>query len=260
FLTDRQVRLPDLEAFVSDPRNLGQWFHGKYVVTRTSGSQGLPAVIVQDRGVMELLFALEARNCPVLPSSARGCLQRPCHRPRLAAVTIGRGFYPSAVGLAYAPKAMRFFLDRLWLAKIHPFEEVVAELNRFRPHVLLAYANVLEMLAREELAGRLHLNAGGPLRPAINMNDPLSRGARKLASSAFGVPITNNYATGEFMILSLGCLKGHGMHLQADWVIMEVVDRDNRPVPPGQPGEKVLLTNLYNRVQPFIRYEVGDVV
>src|SRR5262249_44352345 len=177
FLTDRQAKLRDLEAFVSDAGNLGQWFHGKYVVTRTSGSQGLPAVIVQDRGVMELLFALEAGNCPVFPSSPLGVLQRVFHRTRLAAVTIGRGFYPSAVGLACAPKAMRLFLDRLWLAKIHPFEEVVAELNRFRPHVLLAYANVLEMLAREELAGRLHLNAGGPLRQVINMSEPLSRGA-----------------------------------------------------------------------------------
>ncbi len=65
---------------------------------------------------------------------------------------------------------------------------------------------------------------------------------------------------GECMALSVGCPQGHGMHLQADWAILEVVDRHNHPVEPGQPGEKVLLTNLYNTVQPFIRYEVGDVV
>ena len=50
------------------------------------------------------------------------------------------------------------------------------------------------------------------------------------------------------------------MHLQADWAVLEVVDRRGEPVPPGQPGEKVLLTNLYNTVQPFLRYEVDDVV
>ena len=31
-----------------------------------------------------------------------------------------------------------------------------------------------------------------------------------------------------------------------------------RPVPPGQPGSKLLLTNLYNYTQPLIRYEVSD--
>src|SRR5262249_16657051 len=53
---------------------------------------------------------------------------------------------------------------------------------------------------------------------------------------------------------------GTGMHLQADWAILEVVDRNNEPVPAGGPGEKVLLTNLYNHIQPFIRYEINDVV
>jgi phenylacetate-CoA ligase len=72
--------------------------------------------------------------------------------------------------------------------------------------------------------------------------------------------VTDNYAMGECMALTTGCLEGQGMHVQADWVILEVVDRNNRPVPAGQPGEKVLLTNLYNTIQPFIRYEVQDVV
>ena len=39
-----------------------------------------------------------------------------------------------------------------------------------------------------------------------------------------------------------------------------MVDDEYRPVPAGVPGAKVLVTNLYNRVQPLIRYEVGDVV
>jgi phenylacetate-coenzyme A ligase PaaK-like adenylate-forming protein len=51
-----------------------------------------------------------------------------------------------------------------------------------------------------------------------------------------------------------------GAHVNADWAIMEVVDEEYRPVPDGTPGQKVLITNLANGVQPFIRYEVGDVV
>jgi phenylacetate-coenzyme A ligase PaaK-like adenylate-forming protein len=36
------------------------------------------------------------------------------------------------------------------------------------------------------------------------------------------------------------------------------VDEKGRPVPPGSPSATVLLTNLANRVQPLIRYDLGD--
>ncbi len=52
--------------------------------------------------------------------------------------------------------------------------------------------------------------------------------------------------------------RGRGAHVNADLAILEVVDDNNQPVPPGTEGSKVLLTNLYNRVQPIIRYEIDD--
>ncbi len=39
-----------------------------------------------------------------------------------------------------------------------------------------------------------------------------------------------------------------------------MVDGDNRPVPPGVPGSKVLLTNLVNPAEPLVRYELADSV
>ena len=75
---------------------------------------------------------------------------------------------------------------------------------------------------------------------------------------AFGVPLPDHYAVGECLLLSNGCQKSDGAHINADWVILEVVDEEYRPVPPGTLGAKLLVTNLANRVQPFIRYEVPD--
>src|SRR2546430_15579661 len=92
------------------------------------------------------------------------------------------------------------------------------------------------------------------------MGEPLSEGAQHLIGEAFGLAVTNNYAMGECMALSIGCPRGHGMHLQADWAVLEVVDGQGNPVPPGQAGDKVFVTNLYNTVQPFLRYEIQDVV
>ncbi|MER3441990.1 MAG: hypothetical protein C4296_11575 [Gemmataceae bacterium] len=257
FVTDRRLKKKELEQFMGDPERLGEWYLGEFAPSRTSGTQGVQAIIVQDREMMNLLFALQMTRGTVFPTTWWSIVKRLFERVRLAVITIGRGFYPSAAALAYAPRAARYFVRRKWFSRIEPLEQLVAELNRFQPQVLLAYANVLDILAREQLSSRLQLSH---LRQVINMSEPLSDGARRLIEAAFRLPVTNNYAAGECMALTTGCPAGYGMHLQADWAILEVVDRNYRPVPPGQPGEKVLLTNLYNYVQPFIRYELGDVV
>ena len=50
------------------------------------------------------------------------------------------------------------------------------------------------------------------------------------------------------------------MDILEDLVVLEVVDKHNQPVPPAVPGHKVLLTNLVNRAQPLLRYELTDSV
>jgi phenylacetate-coenzyme A ligase PaaK-like adenylate-forming protein len=50
------------------------------------------------------------------------------------------------------------------------------------------------------------------------------------------------------------------MHIREDLLIIEVVDEENQPVPAGTPGQRVLLTNLVNHIQPLIRYEVTDTI
>lgn len=257
-VTDSSLKRAELEDFLSDPGHLGQWYRGRYAITRTSGTQGIPALIVQNRDMLELLFALQMTRGTVIPSSPLEILPYVLHRKRIAAITLGRGFYPSAVSLAYTPPEARWFTNWYWLDSIEPLEEVVDKLNRFQPEVLVGYASVLEILAREAQAGRLRL---GCLCQVTNISEPLSEGASRLIGQAFGLPIVNSsYATGECMALSSGCPKGHGMHLHADWAVLEVVDSRGRPVEPGRAGDKVLLTNLYNTIQPFIRYEIPDVV
>jgi phenylacetate-coenzyme A ligase PaaK-like adenylate-forming protein len=56
------------------------------------------------------------------------------------------------------------------------------------------------------------------------------------------------------------CDRHAGLHLFEDQVLIEVVDDDYQPVPDGEPGSRLLITNLYNRTQPLIRYELNDLV
>ena len=76
---------------------------------------------------------------------------------------------------------------------------------------------------------------------------------------AFDAKVGNSYAATECTFLSYSCEEGW-LHVNADWVIVEPVDADHRPVPPGQQSHTVLITNLANQVQPILRYDLGDSV
>jgi phenylacetate-CoA ligase len=136
----------------------------------------------------------------------------------------------------------------------------VERLNAFRPRVLMGYTSVLEALAGEERAQRLRLRATGCLEQVTNISEPLPAGSRETIEQAFGVPLTDHYAMAECTALTSGCPFHAGSHLNVDLAYLEVVDDRYRPVADGEPGARILVTNLYNRVQPFIRYEVADVV
>jgi phenylacetate-CoA ligase len=259
-ITDRTVRREDVQRFVEDQSNLGKLFKGKYAIAHTSGTQGQPALIVQDGKALALTFAVQVvrgspRSNEIVPHVKH--LFSPA---LLAIVTLRPHFYPSAFFFSYLPPGLKAFLRIKWLSVFDPIEQTVAVLNEFKPNFITGYSSALEMLAREENAGRLRLRETRTLEQIINISEPLPQLSRVDIEKAFCVPVSDRYAMGECLALSSGCPSHPGCHLNADWAILEVVDEAYHPVPPGQKGAKVLLTNLYNFVQPFIRYEVNDAV
>jgi phenylacetate-CoA ligase len=77
--------------------------------------------------------------------------------------------------------------------------------------------------------------------------------------AAFGVAAFDFYSATEGL-WAAQCSEHAGFHVFEEFAIVENVDADNQPVRVGEPGARVLLTNLANRVQPLIRYEIPDVV
>jgi phenylacetate-coenzyme A ligase PaaK-like adenylate-forming protein len=137
-------------------------------------------------------------------------------------------------------------------------DDMIERLAEFRPTHLTAYASMLHEIAREIEAGRLSLKP--ELEQVVNISERLMPQAREHYKQVFGAPVLDNYSMGECLFLTNGCPTSGGMHVNADWAILEVVDEKNQPVPAGKKGAKVLVTNLANYVQPIIRYEIGDIV
>ena len=142
------------------------------------------------------------------------------------------------------------------LAVTTPLAEMVAALNEFRPEALTAYLSVAAALAEEQLQGRLRI---APTVVATSSEVQTADMRRRMAE-AWGLAPLDFYGTTEALVPAAGRQGQTGMDVLEDLVVLEVVDEQNRPVPPGVPGRKVLLTNLVNHVQPLLRYELTDSV
>ncbi len=255
-LTVDDVRRHDIEGYMDDESNLGKLFHGKYAVSHTSGSQGQPLLLVQPQETIELLFALQASRGHANALSVSEVVKHLLSPVRLAVVLLQPGFYPSSCAFEYMPDGAKDYIDVLRLSVED--DDLLERLADFRPTHLTAYASVLHEIARAVEDGKLTLKPS--LEEVVNISERLMPQAREHYAEIFGAPIFDDYGMGECLFLTNGCSTSGGMHVNADWAILEVVDEHNRPVPDGAPGAKVLLTNLANHVQPIIRYEVGDVV
>jgi phenylacetate-CoA ligase len=125
-------------------------------------------------------------------------------------------------------------------------------LRELRPTFLYTLpSNLGALLDRIEESGSPPPNIRRVFCGGEVVHDALRRRSRTTLDS----DIADNYGSTE-AFLAWQCRSG-GYHINAEHVILEVVDDAGRPVPPGALG-RVLVTTLDNRLCPLIRYEIGD--
>jgi phenylacetate-CoA ligase len=251
-VTDLAVRRADLERFVDDPTNVGRLFRDRYPVCHTSGSQGQPFLLVHDRLTLDVLFACQMTRGNVgYQAGPIEAVRRLFSPARLAVVISREGFFPSAWAWKHLPAGLRPYVRLLYVAGGDP--DLTAKLAAFRPTILTSTPTTLDLLALRPDRPRFD-----SLKQLVTWSETLADPVRARLKAAYGVPLLDTYGCGECLFLSNGCPTHPGAHVNADWVILEVVDAAGRPVPPGETGHKAYLTNLANPVQPLIRYEIGD--
>lgn len=134
-------------------------------------------------------------------------------------------------------------------------ERFVRRLEQSRPDAIVAYTNPLYGVARElEAAGRRPAFAPAAI---VLGAEQVHSFQRETIERVFGAPVFETYGSREFMLIGAQCERRSGLHLTAEHLIVEVVDDQGRPVPPGVEGQ-VVITDLYNFGMPFVRYAIGD--
>lgn len=254
WVTDRSVHRRGVERFLEDRRHIGEPFLGRFVVWKSSGSTGEPGIFVQDRAALatyDALLAVQLQSSRLAGSYAWGLLAQG-----------GRAALIAATGDHFASIAswQRVCRGAPWpnaraFSVMDPLPKLVAALNEYQPTFLASYPTTLALLAAEQREGRLRIapscvwSGGEYLSPTTHI----------AIEQAFDATLVNEYGASECMSIAFSCATGN-LHVNADWVVLEPVDRNYRPTPPGEPSHTVLITNLANRIQPVIRYDLGDSV
>jgi len=145
----------------------------------------------------------------------------------------------------------RLFGSR-FLSHILDLEKLADALRAMDPAYLYSYPVNLDGLARifEQRGERLP-----SLRRIFSGSEVLENSQRERMRRVFGVEVSDNYGSTE-AFLAWECPLG-SYHINAEHVIVEIVDENGHPVAPGKLG-RVLVTTLQNRLMPLIRYEIGD--
>jgi len=251
--TDRAITRADVDAFIADPQKLGTDFLGRYAVWTSSGSTGEHGIYVHDAHALAVYDALElVRFRRLGPAQWMGaaCLAG----ERYAMVAATGGHFAAHATAARLARVNPWLGERARVFTIQqPLAKLVEALNAYQPSLIATYPTVAEVLADEQAAGRLRVR----LHELWSGGEHLSDAVRTHIQERLGCRVREAYGASEFMPIAWECEHG-GLHVNADWVLLEPVDALYRPAPPDQPSHTTLITNLANFAQPLIRYDIGD--
>lgn len=256
WVTRPQIRLKAVQDFVQQPDLAGTPYRGDLFVCTSSGTTGHPGIFLHDAHAVAVYRAISFARINRAWLGARQWLGLAQRGLRWANI-MGTGGHFGGTGWMELERQRSAWKHQAYrvVSVQRPLRDIVAELNAFTPTVVSGYASVMDQLAGEQLAGRLHLR---PVLVEIAGESPTPEALPRMAA-AFGCRIRNLYGASEFPFMAGSCEQGW-LHVNSDWVILEPVDEKLQPVAEGVVSHTVLLTNLANRVQPIIRYDLGDAV
>jgi phenylacetate-CoA ligase len=244
FLTKEQLN-QDLNSFLSNAYRREQ-----LVCSSTGGSSGLSLTFYRDRQVQAIRRAqdyLFNAHIGVFPGQRRAWVWG----ARMDAFSMRS---PKAlIANALTERAIYFYA---FDASDEKMDDFLKELKRHKPMTIFAYPNMLAALAQR--AQKIEMTMP-PIRNVIVTAEPLHKWQRPLFREIFGAETFERYGAREIGTVASECNQHTGMHLFEPSYHLEVVDDEGRDVPYGQMGELVV-TDLYNRGMPFIRYRTGDMV
>jgi phenylacetate-coenzyme A ligase PaaK-like adenylate-forming protein len=249
-VTDRRLTLAGCNADITaklEGKTRDYYYLDDYLVIATGGSSGVRGVFpwswTEFIEIACATFRYQLRDEP--PDRLSG-------RRLLAVIEAGEIVHgsPFLFSVSTDPAA-----QVQWFPADTPLAALVEALNAAQPTQINCFGSVMQELGAEALSGRLKI---GPHRVTTN-SEPLLPETRDAVRKVWSVQINNMWGCVEVGHIGIECDAHEGMHMTDDLIITEFVDDKNQPARDADAIDRVLVTSLFGRTLPLIRYELTDI-
>jgi putative adenylate-forming enzyme len=217
-------------------REFLRYYRGRYVVGLSTGTSGARGLTVTPRET--------ARRMPFVFLARIGF--------RLSLLPLKAAFLLRVDNKAFSNINSPLVKLRYFHTMSEP-EAIVEGMNAMGANALMGPPSLLRIVARR--AGTLRRRLG----LLVSFAEVLYPDDEALLERAFGVRPTQIYQTTEGPIAT-PCRAG-SLHVNEDLMHVELVGADGREIlEPGRRSTGTIVTNLYNRVHPLVRYRMNDVL
>ncbi len=242
-ITKKQLRLP-IEGMISDELTLKDCY-----LSSTSGSSGTPLNFAKDKFAHALTWAIIQNRYGWLK------LNFSSKQARFYGIPLKKKTY-------YFERVKDFLMNRYRFTIFNLSDSILEKyLQKFRStrfDYLYGYTNSMLLFARYLIKKDIVLSKDicPSIRYCIATSEQCTDADKAVLEKAFGVPVVKEYGISESDFVAFTNEEGKWI-ISNEILLVEVVDENNFLVPDGQVG-KLVITSLYNKAMPFIRYEVGD--
>ncbi|TGD58661.1 phenylacetate--CoA ligase family protein [Flavobacterium humi] len=219
-------------------------------VNKTSGSSGDPFIFAKDKEAHALTWASII------------------YRFGWYGIDFNRSYQARFYGipldfLGYQKERLKDFLGQRFRFPIFDLSDFFLEkvLKHFRAKkfdYINGYTSSIVLFAKFLQSKNIILKDICPsLKVCMVTSEMLFEEDKILMEKQFGIPVVNEYGASELDLIAFQNTKNEWL-VNAETLFVEILDENNQPVPHGKEG-RVVITSLYNKAHPFIRYDIGDI-
>jgi phenylacetate-CoA ligase len=218
-------------------------------LNKTSGSSGDPMVFAKDKGCHALIWANIIRKF-----AWHGIDFNRSYQARFYGMPMA--FWPQKLLRIKDFLSNRYRMNIFDLSN-EGLDQIVQKFANNRFEYINGYTSAIVLLAKQlESKNRVLKTLCPSLKVCIVTSEMLFETDKMLLEKALGVPVINEYGAAEVDLIAFQNTEGDWV-VNAETCLVEIVDEQNKVLPYGQEG-RIIVTQLYNKAMPFIRYEVGD--
>ncbi len=248
FVTKDDLKSVPLESRVSTGTDLS-----RCSIARTSGSTGEPLKVAVDEDTVDFVRAYHIRRFLAL-----GFM--PWHKivvlgPSRRSIVTGPVVSSPAAGMFWGDIRHMFDQRIRYVSVDSDPKAQLAFFESFRPDALLGPPSYFKMLAKTTDG----LRKWHP-KKVLTWGEILDEPTKKAVNHAIGAEVFDGYGCTEVAPvggLAWECQAHMGMHVNTDFIVLEVLDENGEQVSARESGE-VVVTALYRHATPMIRYRLGD--